>query len=273
MEAHNVADYVVASLFLLILAVAMIASIQQMAQRHSIWLQRSMFFALIVLHSLLRFCFFVLQPPIRSHTLKNFPDWLDFLLNSLPGMLYLSSFSLYIWFWAEWYHYEHDSYMDHRLRNLRRPFNISNLIIYLFLAACYISLAASSKTDGSREQIKLVVVAGISALSIGLVVAFMVSGYHMWQKLDDMPQPEPRLKSQRMVTRITVLMVLLFFLRALFIIYSAARPSTQLSFQFIAGYYIALEVIPLGIMMASRIELPTSGQYTPLNEVWCYRCC
>eukprot|EP00898_Chlorokybus_atmophyticus_P008758 jgi/Chlat1/8884/Chrsp92S08198 len=222
------------------------------------WTTQKVFHLLNLLFCAMRsaVCFF------REDIQKIHPPVLVEVLLDLPGLLFFTTYTLLVLFWAEIYHQARNLPTS----NLRPAFVICNISVYSFQFAIWIYM---SLIDPSLQHLSRIIskcfFAGISFAGAG---SFLIYGGRLFFMLRRFPiESKGRRKKLQEVGAVTAICATGFTIRAIMIAYSAMNNSAsvdKISHPLLnLLYYTLAELIPSVLVLYILRKLPPKrmGQY------------
>lgn len=177
------------------------------------WTTQKVFHLLNALVSSLRCASFFFRPQMDALH----PNVLRLVLYDLPGLLFFTTYTLLVLFWAEIYHQARSMPTG----SLRPIFVAFNLLVYSIQAGLwtYESMAAGP----AQERVSHVLSAGfLAAVSLAAAVGFLVYGGRLFLMLQRFPiESRGRKKKLREVGMVTTICAACFTLRSVLVALSA----------------------------------------------------
>ncbi|KAI8465417.1 MAG: DUF1084-domain-containing protein [Monoraphidium minutum] len=217
------------------------------------WTTQKVFHLLNALVSSLRCASFLFRPQMDALH----PDVLRLVLYDLPGLLFFTTYTLLVLFWAEIYHQARSMPTG----SLRPIFVAFNGVVYGVQAGlwAYESMAAGP----AQEQVSRALSAGfLAAVSLAAAVGFLLYGGRLFLMLQRFPiESRGRKKKLREVGMVTTICAACFTLRAVLVALSAvddadldldvaSHPLLNLA------YYGLAEIIPSAWVLFILRKLP-----------------
>ncbi|XP_028753107.1 tobamovirus multiplication protein 1-like [Neltuma alba] len=192
------------------------------------------------------------------------PKALEQVLMDLPGLLFFSTYTLLVLFWAEIYHQARRT-PAHRLRP---AYFIINGIIYFTQVCIWISLTIS-RTSATVEAAKLF----LSVISFAAAFGFLLYGGRLFFLLRRFPiESRGRQKKLYEVGSVTSICCACFMIRCVLLAISAFDKKADLDVLdhpiLNLLYYLVIEIIPSGLVLFILRKLPPkriSDQYQPIR--------
>jgi len=192
------------------------------------------------------------------------PDILRHVLLDLPGILFFTTYTLLVLFWAEIYHQARSLPTD----SLRPTFLITNAAIYFVQACIWIYLWwTPSALVMTVAKFFFAVVSLIAALG------FLLYGGRLFLMLRRFPiESKGRRKKLREVGCVTAICFTCFTIRSFIMAFSVFDKAIDLDVLYHpilnAIYYTIVEIVPSGLVLFILRKLPPkrlSGQYHPIR--------
>jgi len=229
------------------------------------WTTQKLFLFLTMLSSLVRCAFFAVVPYLDQGNffMENFEEPAFTILDTLPGALYFSTYTLLILFWAEIIHHARNQSISFP-QKLRPIFMTINVLVYLFLGAFWLLLYFLSSSLTQLLDILLNVYMAI--IYLGAALGFIVYGGRLYLMLKQFPiESRGRQSKLKEVGWVTVICTTVFSLRALLLLVITFVTQIELNDIFIAVYYALVEVIPALLVLYVLRKLPprrTDARFT-----------
>ncbi|KAH9542546.1 hypothetical protein CY35_13G013700 [Sphagnum magellanicum] len=192
------------------------------------------------------------------------PEVLQHVLLDLPGLLFFTTYTLLVLFWAEIYHQARSLPTD----NLRPAFLITNAVIYVIQACIWVCLWWSPISV-------VLTVAKIFFAVVSLVAAFgfLLYGGRLFLMLRRFPiESKGRRKKLREVGCVTAICFTCFTIRSVIMAFSVFYKGADLDVLYHpilnAIYYMLVEIIPSALVLYILRKLPPKrmgGQYHPIR--------
>lgn len=193
---------------------------------------------------------FMYMPP--EHSTKFF-----LLLSFTPSFIFFSAYLIILFRWAQIYH---NSYEMTSLRydHLRIIFYVTNLSMYIIVIGLLVADLVKNTTPTekclqSNNPLQYTISTFCSALYILTPLGFVIYTFRITRKFRYLPSKSPAKKEvSRRLQRFTVLVIVVFFCRAVLVLYSnISVENISVTFPWFDGvYYFLLEIIPLALMFA-----------------------
>lgn len=241
------------------------------------WTTQKLFLFLTLLSSLVRCTFFALVPYIHGDFfMVNFENYPVFtILDTLPSILFFSTYTLLILFWAEIIHHARNQSLSFP-QKLRPIFMTINMVVYLVLVACWLLLFFLYQHTHAID-IALNMYLAVIYLSAGF--GFVVYGGRLYMMLKQFPiESRGRRSKLKEVGWVTVICTTCFILRAGLLIFSTFDLAMDVNDYFIGAYYLSVEVVPSALVLfilrklppkkdgATPGSTPRSGTYSRLSS-------
>ncbi|KAL8234601.1 hypothetical protein R6Q59_020701 [Mikania micrantha] len=192
------------------------------------------------------------------------PNLLDMILLDLPGLLFFSTYTLLVLFWAEIYHQARSLPTD----KLRPAYFIINGIVY-FIQICIWIYMRFSKTAAAVELAELF----FSVISLCAAVGFIVYGGRLFVMLRRFPiESRGRQKKLHEVGFVTGICCTCFLIRCVMVAIAAFDKNADIHvvnhpiLDF--AYYMIVEILPSALVLFILRKLPprrVSDQYHPIR--------
>ncbi|GLJ12013.1 hypothetical protein SUGI_0182000 [Cryptomeria japonica] len=186
------------------------------------------------------------------------------VLLDLPGLLFFSTYTLLVLFWAEIYHQARSLPTE----KLRPAYGIVNGVIY-FIQVCiwiYLWIDDSSVVEAIAKLF-------VAAISFFAALSFILYGGRLFLMLRRFPiESKGRRKKLREVGCVTAICFTCFLIRCIVVALSAFDADVDLDvlnhpiLNFI--YYMLVEILPSALVLFILRKLPPkrmSGQYHPIR--------
>ncbi|KAK1417614.1 hypothetical protein QVD17_26744 [Tagetes erecta] len=192
------------------------------------------------------------------------PTVLDMILLDLPGLLFFSTYTLLVLFWAEIYHQARSLPAD----KLRPAYFIINGVVY-FIQICIWIYMRFSKLAAAVELAELF----FSVTSLGAAIGFIVYGGRLFVMLRRFPiESRGRQKKLHEVGFVTGICSTCFIIRCVMVVIAAFDKHADIHvvnhpiLDF--AYYMIVEILPSALVLFILRKLPprrVSDQYHPIN--------
>ncbi|MED6185272.1 E3 ubiquitin-protein ligase tom1 [Stylosanthes scabra] len=192
------------------------------------------------------------------------PKSLERVLMEVPSLLFFSTYTLLVLFWAEIYHQARSE----PAQKLRPAYFVINGFIYLIQICFWIFMSASSSDTGSEiAKIFLAVVSFCAALG------FLLYGGRLFFLLRRFPiESRGRQKKLYEVGSVTTICCTCFLIRCTMLAVSAFNDEADLDVLdhpiLNLIYYLLVEIVPSGLVLFILRKLPprrVSDQYHPIR--------
>ncbi|XP_059448138.1 tobamovirus multiplication protein 1-like [Corylus avellana] len=192
------------------------------------------------------------------------PKLLEMILMELPGLLFFSTYTLLVLFWAEIYHQARSLPAD----KLRPAYYAVNGFIYLLQISIWIFIRLSP-SSAAVEAAKLF----FSAVSFCVALGFLIYGGRLFVMLRCFPiESRGRQKKLYEVGSVTGICCTCFLIRCLVLSLSAFDEDLDVDVLdhpiLNLLYYVLVEIIPSALVLFILRKLPprrVSDQYHPIN--------
>lgn len=253
-EFQELANYGLAGAYGLIAAVALVQLVRiQMRVPEYGWTTQKVFHLFNCLVCSLRCGIFVFRPEVENLQ----PPVLKMLLLDLPGILFFTTYTLLVLFWAEIYH---------QARSLPtgslRPMFIGNNIGIVVIMAGFWVMSWQATTPEQQQMAFLLSEAFLALISVLAAVGFLLYGGRLYLMLHRFPiESRGRRKKLKEVGLVTSICAGCFTLRAVIIALSAAD-RTDLEIDMLAHpvlnvlYYTLVEILPAACVLYILRKLP-----------------
>ncbi|PRP77444.1 putative virion binding protein [Planoprotostelium fungivorum] len=217
------------------------------------WTTQKLFLFLTFLTCSMRIAFFILVAQRDTNLFMVNPARTPIIsvLDTLPVLLFFTTYTLLILFWAEIISVARSQPQAERTKS-RWIFGIVNLLAYLGVAALYITLVTISR---SHHTIDIIINVFIALIVIAAAFGFLYYGGTLFFILKEFPVNSPERSSKlKEVGYITAVSSVFFGIRAVLQMIGAASKSIDLSLAFVFVYYFLAE-IPRGQVRLERQPL------------------
>ncbi|XP_050210622.1 tobamovirus multiplication protein 1-like [Mercurialis annua] len=192
------------------------------------------------------------------------PKALEIMLLDLPSLLFFSTYTLLVLFWAEIYHQARSLPID----KLRPTYYIVNGFVYLIQGCIWIYLRVS-KSPVAEELSKLF----FSAISFFAALGFLIYGGRLFVMLRRFPiESRGRQKKLYEVGCVTAICFTCFLIRCFVVAFSAFDMKVDLDVLnhplLNLMYYMVVEIVPSALVLFILRKLPPkriSDQYHPIS--------
>ncbi|KAG0471656.1 hypothetical protein HPP92_016202 [Vanilla planifolia] len=192
------------------------------------------------------------------------PKVLEMLLLDLPGLLFFSSYTLLVLFWAEIYQLARDQ----PSKNLKPAYITVNGIIYVIQMCIWVYVQVSPRPI-ALEIAKLF----FAVVSFSAALGFIIYGGRLFFLLKHLPvDSRGRRKKVKEVGFVSGICITCFFIRCIMVAVSAFDKDAYVDvldhpiLNFI--YYMAVEILPSALVLFILRKLPPkriSYQYQPIR--------
>jgi len=221
------------------------------------WTTQKLFLCLTLLSSLVRCGFFAIVPILHGEFfMVNFENYPVFtILDTLPSILFFSTYTLLILFWAEIIHHARNQSLSFP-QKLRPIFMTINMIVYLALVACWLLLFF---LYNHTFAIDIAVNIFLSIIYICAGIGFIVYGGRLYLMLRQFPiESRGRSSKLKEVGWVTLICTSCFFIRAGLLIFSTVDRAIDVNDIFIGCYYLGVEILPSALVLFILRKLPPS---------------
>ncbi|KAJ8624975.1 hypothetical protein MRB53_033505 [Persea americana] len=201
---------------------------------------------------------------LYKHVFVIRPKVLEMAVLDLPGLLFFSTYTLLVLFWAEIYHQARSLPIDH----LRPTYLIINGVVYLIQVGIWIYVGVS-RNPIAFEVAKLF----FAAISFFAAVGFLIYGGRLFFMLRRFPiESKGRQKKLNEVGFVTGICCTCFLIRCVVVAVSAFDKDADLDvidhpiLNFI--YYMLAEILPSAMVLFILRKLPprrVSDKYHPIS--------
>jgi hypothetical protein len=234
------------------------------------WTTQKLFLTLTALSSIVRAVFFAIVYFINGGEDQDnlFMDFnldrepLFTLLNNLPRIIYFSTYTLLILFWALIIHQvRHQSKAF--TQRLRPIFFTVNVTVYLVQILFWILLFC---LDQYNQQISIAENMFFCAISLLASLGFVLYGGKLYWLLKNFPlDTAGRASKLREVGAVTVICTFAFIGRAVLLAFSTFAPWVDLNPYFVGVYFSLVEVVPSMLVLFVLRKLPPARE-SPVNQ-------
>ncbi|EIE18424.1 DUF1084-domain-containing protein [Coccomyxa subellipsoidea C-169] len=237
---------------LTLVALVQLVRIQRRVPEYG-WTTQKVFHLLNAFVCLLRCVVFALRDKVQQIE----PDSLQYVLLDLPGLLFFTTYTLLVLFWAEIYHQARSL----PTASLRPLFLAFNAVVYAVQIALWVltGLATSSST---HNLLRVASCGFLAVVSICAAVGFLVYGGRLFLMLRRFPiESRGRRKKLREVGCVTAICAACFTLRAVIVAWSAFDAEDAdldvLDHPLLnVVYYTACELVPSALVLYILRKLP-----------------
>jgi len=219
------------------------------------WTTQKLFLCLTLLSSLVRCVFFAIVPILHGDFfMVNFENYPIFtVLDTLPSILFFSTYTLLILFWAEIIHHARNQSLTFPQR-LRPIFMTINMLVYLALVAFWLLLFF---LYNHTFLIDIAVNVFLSVIYLCAAAGFVVYGGRLYIMLKQFPiESRGRRSKLKEVGWVTVICTTCFITRAALLILSTVDRAVDVKDWFIGGYYFIVEILPSALVLFILRKLP-----------------
>mmetsp|Transcript_36095 Transcript_36095/g.43541 ORF Transcript_36095/g.43541 Transcript_36095/m.43541 type:complete len:287 (+) Transcript_36095:258-1118(+) len=184
------------------------------------------------------------------------PPVLQTVLLDSPGLLFFSTYTLLVLFWAEIYHQARSLPTN----ALRPCFVVVNFLVYTVQVALWV-FEGLSKKEGIEHILFISSACFMAVVSSTAAAGFALYGGRLFIMLRRFPVQSPgRRKKLEEVGCVTSVCASCFTIRAVLVAYSAFHHGSKLDVMnhplLNLGYYLAVEVIPSALVLFILRKLP-----------------
>ncbi|KAF3658751.1 tobamovirus multiplication protein 1 [Capsicum chacoense] len=192
------------------------------------------------------------------------PKALEMMLLDLPGLLFFSTYTLLVLFWAEIFHQARNLPID----KLRPTYYAVNAVIYIIQICIWIFIRVGS-TSAGVEIAKLF----LAIISLCAALGFIMYGGRLFAMLRRFPiESRGRQKKLHEVGFVTGICCTCFLIRCVVVAISAFNGSADVDVidhpVLILFYYLVVEIVPSILVLYILRKLPpkrVSEQYHPIQ--------
>jgi len=253
-QAYDI-DHFVLSFFYVILFFVSLGTLFRLVRfRHFSSSWQWIFYPLFLTGCFVRATFFVLQPLIIEDIIT-LDNQLNFLLNSLPSLLFFSDYLIILFLWAEIYHNIHGS--NHAKIVLLRPVFIAVTVsmyscAFILYIIDFVHEKPTSNSSVAYDSNRTEFVLSLFVISFYFFtsLAFLFYGIRIYSKFQKFLASHSKIRRQimRKIFSITLLVSGCFFLRVVIVTYGTIENLSEL-WWFDGCYFFFLEWFPLTMMM------------------------
>jgi len=188
------------------------------------------------------------------------PEVLSDLLLDLPGLLFFSTYTLLVLFWAEIYHQARSLPTG----SLRPTFICVNAVVYLFQAALWVWSGMAGEERPTLHKVSSLFLAVVSCLA---AAGFVLYGGRLFVMLRRFPiESKGRRKKLREVGCVTTVCTTCFVARAImvaFSVFKANEGALDVMEHPVRNvvYYAIVEIIPSSLVLFILRKLPPKRQH------------
>lgn len=224
------------------------------------WTTQKVFHLLNFIVNGVRAAVFLFREDVQGLT----PEILQHVLLDLPGILFFTTYTLLVLFWAEIYHQARSLPTD----SLRPTFLITNAIIYFVQACIWVYLWATPSS-----LVMTIAKFFFAVVSLMAALGFLLYGGRLFLMLRRFPiESKGRRKKLREVGCVTAICFICFTIRSFIMAFSVFNKAIDLDVLYHpilnAIYYTLVEIIPSALVLYILRKLPPkrlSGQYHPIR--------
>jgi len=230
------------------------------------WTVQRTFFTLILISSLMRMVFFILVFKLDEtyhffvEDFHNYePKGLLPAVSNLAGVMYFSTYSLLILFWAEIIHQAKNSSISTSQQSLRPIFLVTNLFVYVVTLILWL-LQYFWADSGFLAKAPNVFLATIY---FGTAIGFLVYGSRLYVMLRQFPiESKGRRSKLKEVGLVSIICVTCFTIRCVLMLYATfSEPGcgsdcVDERYYFILAFFVAVEILPSTMVLWILRKLP-----------------
>jgi len=258
MEILDYVVYALAALYILLVIFPIIQLIRIYQRAPNLrWTIQKSFLLLVLISSTVRVVFFAIVPYINIKTnffMLGFRQEILFaVLNSVPDVLYFTTYTLLILFWAEIIHHARNQSLSFPNR-LRPTFYGINIVVYFFLIVMWCLLFFF---PDHSEIVDIGCNIFFVGLYLGTALAFTTYGGRLYVMLKQFPIDSRGKRSKLTeVGWVTVVCAVGFTVRAALLLYSSISDTVDIQYWFVGGYYLLVEILPAIFVLFILRKLP-----------------
>jgi len=254
-SCYSISHYVLASEYAIFLFVELVIVVNHIRYQNLSKGWQKSFHICLLLGLLGRTVFMAIQP-LQLKGYIHLEDRVNYVMNAVPAYLFFTDYSVVLFLWVEIYH-ANPLLPDLNLRRFKKPFYVTNAVMYVVLCAFYAAFFIS-KAD-NWDPVALTTgpwMMGLQLLtaSIYLLLAVFYAHYggQIYRKLRGRTSSLIVSRTRSVAGRvllITLIVALVFSVRTAFTAWAAF---SDLSGSFCLTdwlYFTTLEVIPLGLLL------------------------
>lgn len=243
--------YILAALYFLVGVVALVqlVRIQRRVPEYG-WTTQKVFHLLNFVVNFVRAFVFVFRRQVQE--LK--PHVFSAVLLDLPGLLFFTTYTLLVLFWAEIYHQARGLPTE----SLRPGFLITNAVIYVVQLVIWCYVLLQPQHYETVDEISKFFFAIVSLLA---AVGFLLYGGRLFLMLHRFPiESRGRRKKLHEVGFVTAICFICFLVRAVMIAYSGVNKRADLDVLnhpvLNLAYYLLVELVPSALVLYILRKLP-----------------
>lgn len=248
---HGRVYYTLAALYLIVGVVALVQliRIQRRVPEYG-WTTQKVFHLLNFVVNIVRAFVFVFRPQVQA--LK--PHVFAAVLLDLPGLLFFTTYTLLVLFWAEIYHQARGLPTE----NLRPTFLITNAVIYIIQLVIWGHVLLKPQHYRTIDEISKFFFAAVSLVA---AVGFLLYGGRLFLMLHRFPiESRGRRKKLHEVGFVTAICFVCFLIRAVMIAISGFNQKGDLDVldhpMLNLVYYLLVELVPSALVLYILRKLP-----------------
>eukprot|EP00128_Syssomonas_multiformis_P017408 Colp12_sorted_trinity150504_noHs@20684 len=249
-------DYVFGAIYLLLCILASVnlgLSLRQLRTSYEarIWNTQTVFLFLICIQTFVRSWYFVLKGVARS--VSSISDVLLTVMGSIPAILYFSTFSILVYYWANMYHL-----VSGGRRRIARYFFLANLLCYSTSIVCLTLYWCF--TDDDQALIGSIYGYTIATYALILALVYLLYGWRLYGILSTVAERSGVDKGFVLwnVGVVTAVCMTCFTFRAIFIYIFNDTISERYWFSIV--YFFIAEIVPIMLMLTIYSKVPNSNR-------------
>jgi len=270
MIASKILIYTLASGYgaLVLTSTVQLLRIYQRVQNFT-WTTQKLFLFLILLSSLVRCVFFIIIPYLHEEGkffMENFDYPLFTILGSFPEILYFSTYTLLILFWAEIINRARNQSLSHPQR-LRPIFIIINLFACLVIFSFWLFLFFDRSF---ANTIDIIINIYLSVIYLVATFGFIIYGGRLYLMLRQFPiESRGRRSKLKEVGRVSIVCITCFTIKSVLLLWSTFDKELDTQDIFIGVYYMIAEVIPslLTLFILRKIPPKKEDIHMPYSKL------
>eukprot|EP00164_Ancoracysta_twista_P004414 GFYU01005959.1.p1 GENE.GFYU01005959.1~~GFYU01005959.1.p1 ORF type:complete len:316 (+),score=37.31 GFYU01005959.1:288-1235(+) len=255
---YLVSNYVLSASYLIIVVVSAIQyyRFSKHCTQFVDFKRQKLFHVLIFMHCAIRASFFIVNPYGCDWDCWN--GYCSFVMNSFPGVLFLSINMLLVFFWADLFYqaYQHSSMESVEKR--RHIFVAMNVLLYL-ADIIFLVLYVVYEDSDVRWQINFGFAIMFACVSLAVGFGFVFFGLQLFMSMRKIPVHSKRkFEKMRKIGWVTVVFSIALTTRALFVLYVDWDMNAALDYYWVwfICYYLMLDVCPCGLLLIILRKIP-----------------
>eukprot|EP01117_Protostelium_nocturnum_P016397 TRINITY_DN6492_c0_g1_i1.p1 TRINITY_DN6492_c0_g1~~TRINITY_DN6492_c0_g1_i1.p1 ORF type:complete len:315 (-),score=66.76 TRINITY_DN6492_c0_g1_i1:25-969(-) len=275
MARYNSIHFVLAGIYFMLFIFSILFFVRLLRHTHMTFSWQRFFHPTLSLGCIIRSAFFTLQPFIATGVIE-VPQRLNLFLNLLPTYLFFACYLIILFLWAEIYH---KSAWRSRSAHYFRPLYLG-IVAFIFLVVFILEALdwAHKQPPLTIEQQRYPLNVGVYQTSISLFALFLYScvglgfliyGLMVWRAVAQRSSFATESSGQHIkhkVVFLTVLINICFFSRIGLITWALIITSPSTWWWFDGSYFLALEVVPLVLMLMVLHSTPKRKQLETGNS-------